>query len=316
MFNKKISNKLKEIIKEKNGKNYIVLDCDNTILMNDIQFATTHYILKNMLFTISIDELRNKLLPRFSSQKREIEKFINLYSKTFNKELTSLEVLEFQANYEYMIRMLYIEYKVDITFIMLSNKDISEILEITKRAISYHKGLNFDIEEFKYNNNKSNFKTGLSISMEMKSLIKSMYENNIDIYVVSASATIIVEEVLKPISKYITKIYGMTLEIENDKFTGFFDSNAIQPMGKEKVKTIDKYIYPLYNKGPLIVAGDSMGDEAMLTNYKDTKLSLLIDRNRTDDFKKLIDKENDRYMVQRVDEYQGIFIEGDKSLTI
>ncbi len=316
MFNKKISNKIEKIIKEKKGKNYIVLDCDNTILMNDIQFASIHFILKNMLFTISVDELRDKLLPKFSSKKSELEKFINLYSNAINKELNSNEVLEFQANYENISQIIYLNYKTDLTFIMLSDKSINEILEITKKAISYHKGLNFGVENFKFNDKKSTFKTGLSISMEMKNLIKIMYENDIDVFVVSASATMIVEEVLKPISKYITKIYGMTLEIKNNKFTGFFDSNTIQPLGKEKVKTIDKYIYPLYNKEPLIVAGDSMGDEPMLTNYKDTKLSLLIDRNRTDDFKKLIDKEDERYLVQRVDEYQGIFIEGDKSLTI
>ncbi len=316
MFNKKIINKIEEIIKEKKGENYIVLDCDNTILMNDVQFACTHYILKYMLFTISVEELKNKLLPKFSSKKTDIEKFINLYSNAIGKDLSSDEVLEFQASYEYMIRMLYIEFKIDITYIMLSDKNLDEILGIMKKAISYHKGLNFGIDEFIYKDKKTTLKTGLSISMEMSEFIKKMYKNNIDVYVVSASVTMVVEEVLKPIKSYITKIYGMSLEFNSDnKLTGFFDENFIQPIGKGKVEIINRYIYDKYAKGPLIVAGDSMGDEPMLVNYEDTKLSLLIDRNRKGDFNKLIENENDRYMVQRVDEYMGVFIEGTESRT-
>ena len=43
MWNKKLENRLNEVIeKYKNSGNYAVFDCDNTILMNDIQFALIH----------------------------------------------------------------------------------------------------------------------------------------------------------------------------------------------------------------------------------------------------------------------------------
>lgn len=47
MWNKKINEKISYLIDNYANKGeYAVFDCDNTILMNDVQFALTYYILK------------------------------------------------------------------------------------------------------------------------------------------------------------------------------------------------------------------------------------------------------------------------------
>ena len=46
-----------------------------------------------------------------------------------------------------------------------------------------------------------------------------------------------------------------------------------------KVEAIERFIRPKYNgKGPILVAGDAVGDENMLTEYKDTKILLIMKR--------------------------------------
>lgn len=162
----------------------------------------------------------------------------------------------------------------------------------------------------------SSYKTGISIVKEMFELIKYLNENKIDVYVISASSKILVKTILKPLEKYITDIYGMEIDIKEDKLIGTYNREKINTRGIGKTEVIDKYIKPKYNKDPLIVAGDDIGDYEMLTKYKDTKISLLIDRNRNNKFKNLILSSEEKYVVQRVDETLGIFIDSDKSITI
>ncbi|WP_257615466.1 HAD family hydrolase [Streptobacillus notomytis] len=160
------------------------------------------------------------------------------------------------------------------------------------------------------------YKTGLKIAKEMKELIKEFHKNNIDVYVISGSPRFHVEEVLKPLNQYIKKIYGRELEIKDNKITGEFQKDSIKTFYEGKVEIIEKYIYPKYNKAPLFVAGDSMGDYDMLTKYDETEISLIIDRNRNGKFKELLELNDDKYLKQPVDETIGIFIDAEESITL
>ena len=59
-----------------------------------------------------------------------------------------------------------------------------------------------------------------------------------------------------------------------------------------------------------------MGDFDMLTGFENTKISILIDRNRMDQFKNLLNISDKRYIKQCVNENLGIFISEEKSLTL
>ena len=150
----------------------------------------------------------------------------------------------------------------------------------------------------------------------MSELIKRLHNNNIDVYVISASTFEVVDSVLQPLKKYISKIYAKKIINKNNIFTGLLDENELRITSLDKKIIIEDILKQKYNKDPIIVAGDSMGDFDMLTGFKNTKISILIDRNRNDKFQNLLNISDNRYMKQCVDENLGIFISKEKSITL
>ncbi|CAM3201188.1 HAD family hydrolase [Streptobacillus ratti] len=318
MWKENIKNKIDEFIKKnKNNGHYAIFDCDNTILMNDIQFALIHYILKFKKYKTTPKMFKDFLYRNFPNEKNISDEFLEIFERAYISENTSDTYLEFLANVEDLVEYLFFKYdSFDITTIFFIDMKEEELRELIQKAINYHNSLEFSHENWIYENNISTYKTGLSISKEMAELIKEFHENNIDVYVISGSPRFQVEEVLKPLNKYIKKIYGRELEIKNDKITGEFQKESIKTFYEGKVEVIEKYIYPKYNKAPAFIAGDSMGDYHMLTEYDETEISLIIDRNRTGKFKELFELNSDRFLKQPVDETIGIFIDAEKSITL
>lgn len=316
MWNEKAKKRIDYLLENYENKNeYAVFDCDNTILMNDIQFAMVYYILKFKKFKITKEQYFNSLLELFPNEKEIIENFFSIYDEMEKAEKDSDEYLKFLANYEDIVEYIYLKYHYDITSFLISGLTEIEVENLILDAIKYHENVEFGVENFIFEDSISSYKTGLKITEEMENLIKELNNKNIFVYIISGSPTIFVKIALKSLNSKISNIWGRELEIVNGIYTGYMKKDEIFPMGDGKTKIIDEFLVSKYNKGPLIVAGDSMGDYPMLTKYEDTKLSLLIDRNRKDKFKELILKNDDRYIAQRVDERIGIFIPGNESIT-
>lgn len=319
MWNKKLENRINEVIeKYKNSGNYAVFDCDNTILMNDIQFALIHYLLKFKKFKITASELRSFLNSEFPNDSLIINSFCDIFEKTYNKDINTMEYLEFLANFSDFVEYLYFKYdKFDLNiYFSYKNMNYSELQTLINEAISYHSNSDFGTENWIYEDNISTYKIGLKIADEMSELIKQLYNNGIDVYIISASTLEVVESVLKPLEKYITKIYAKKMVNKNNIFNGLLDKNELKISSLDKKIIIDSILKSKYNKDPIIVAGDSMGDFDMLTGFENTKISILIDRNRMDQFKNLLNISDKRYIKQCVNENLGIFISGEKSLTL
>ena len=118
----------------------------------------------------------------------------------------------------------------------------------------------------------------------MANLYHELKRNGIDVYIISASMQEIIEVFATD------KSYGYNLEIENvyamklkltadnillDEYN--YDIPFTQKEGKSE--TINKFIKPKYNgRGPILVAGDAVGDESMLTEFKDTEVLLIMKR--------------------------------------
>lgn len=131
---------------------------------------------------------------------------------------------------------------------------------------------------------KTSYDNGLRIRPEIANLFYELRRHNIDVYIVSAS----MQEVIEVFAT--DKSYGYNLDMENiyamklkttkndillDEYN--YENPLTQRIGK--AQTIDKFIRPKYNgKGPILVAGDAVGDENMLTEYKDTKVLLIMKR--------------------------------------
>ena len=147
------------------------------------------------------------------------------------------------------------------------------------------------------------YDNGLRIRPEMANLYHELKRNGIDVYIISASMQELIEVFATD------KSYGYNLDVENiyamklksttdniliDEYN--YDIPFTQREGKSE--TINKFIKSKYNgRGPILVAGDAVGDESMLTKFEDTEVLLIMKREgKLDDVAKdsraLIQKRN------------------------
>ena len=153
------------------------------------------------------------------------------------------------------------------------------------------------------------YKSGLRTQPEIANLFHEFQKNGIEVYIVSAS----LEDIVKVFASdksygYNLKpenVYGMRLEMNKDKYLSQYKKGYPQTQTKGKVETINKFLKPKHGgKDPILVAGDSGGDENMLTEYKGTKVLLLMKRKgKLDDVAK--DK---RALIQRRNEQTGLLV--------
>lgn len=153
------------------------------------------------------------------------------------------------------------------------------------------------------------YKSGLRTQPEIANLFHELQKNGIEVYIVSAS----LEDIVKVFASdksygYNLKpenVYGMRLEMNKDKYLSQYKKGYPQTQTKGKVETINKFLKPKHGgKDPILVAGDSGGDENMLTEYKGTKVLLLMKRKgKLDDVAK--DK---RALIQTRNEQTGLLV--------
>ena len=148
------------------------------------------------------------------------------------------------------------------------------------------------------------YKSGLRTQPEIANLFHEFEKNGIKVYVVTAS----LEDVVKVFASdrsygYNLKperVYGMRLEMDKDMYKGEYMKGYPQTQTKGKVEVINKFIKTQHGgKEPILVAGDSGGDENMLTEYKGTKVLLLMKRkgkldNLVNDTRALIQTRNEQ----------------------
>ena len=84
-----------------------------------------------------------------------------------------------------------------------------------------------------------------------------------------------------------------------------------------KSETIRRLILNENNYGPILVGGDSDGDYAMLTDFCETDLGIIIDRERKgniNDLKSEALAGSNRYILQARDQFSKCFIEEERSI--
>lgn len=164
------------------------------------------------------------------------------------------------------------------------------------------------------------YKRGLRLAPEMSNLINVLRDSGFDVYVCSASHEAVVR-VFAGLPKYgynipPENVIAMKTKIENGVYLGEYDYSNGYPQTQQKGKStaIRQILVSKYGYGPVFVAGDSQGDFNMSTEFPDTRLTLIINRLRADDFGKLglealkqIGAERARYVLQGRDENTGQF---------
>ena len=128
------------------------------------------------------------------------------------------------------------------------------------------------------------WKSGLRLLPEMQQLQQRLREQGFDVWICSAAVQ---EAILKPAcapefgyGNSPDRVIGMRLQRdEQGRILPRLLENYPATYGPGKTEVIRQLLVSRYGYGPALVAGDSEGDENMLSDFPDTQLSLIVDRN-------------------------------------
>jgi phosphoserine phosphatase len=174
------------------------------------------------------------------------------------------------------------------------------------------------------------WKNGMRLVPEMQELYAQLRSNGFDVWVCSASFI----DVIKGIAAYPKFGYNqpedmiIAMELERDadgRILPVYRRGYVQTQGKGKTENIKRFLVKRYGYGPVFVAGDSEGDQNMMQDFQETKLSLIINRLRSPSsdigrFSKIATdnygKDNPRWLLQGRDENKGVFIATQASIPL
>lgn len=222
---------------------YAVFDCDETLINGDIEYAVLKY-----LFTTG---------DRFKISEQELESIL----KDFNIKYSDFRDTELGEEFSKICSRAY-NYSggISITSKVLKNYTKKEITELAKLAFDRY----------------------ITKKESMFNLIQYLKNNDIEIYICSASEHTLVSYVASLFGLTEDKVLAVKLEFINDKNTG---KEIVNTRGINKVKAIKELGY---DNDPFLIAGDSDGDYYMFTRFnilhgmvinskENTKVNELID---------------------------------------
>lgn len=203
---------------DKNTKNYVVFDCDDTIIDGDIGQLAYNYILDNDLFKIDFDDILKIAKEKYGILDLNRQNYLEIASKYYHSN------------------------GIDLTSLFWIGFNSSEAQNLLIEAMQ--------------KTNKVKFKE------EFRNLFNLFKENDIEIYICSASLRIFVELIANEYGIKKENVLAIELETIDDKFTGNEIGIITRRQGKvEAIKSLG------YNYPPIIIGGDSDGDYAMLTRF-------------------------------------------------
>lgn len=211
---------------------------------------------------------------------------------------------------------------------LLKNYKTEEVYNLCEKAYASMTKEKIRVEEFISPEIKSaagrisiKYFVGIRSLDEMVDLYQSLEENGIDCYIVSASFIDIVRAfATDPSNNYKMKgekVLGLRLMKDDEgKILPKFDKDFPISIREGKVQTINKLIKNDRNYGPIMVGGDSDGDFAMLKEYDQTDVSLIIHRANSgliDDLRQKARNGSLRYYSQGRNLLEASFIPSKKS---
>ncbi|MBF8969687.1 haloacid dehalogenase-like hydrolase [Streptococcus sp. NLN76] len=175
------------------------------------------------------------------------------------------------------------------------------------------------------------FKRGIRKVKEVQDLYQTLMKNGIDVYVNSASYY----DVILPFAT--SKEYGYGVPEENvfamrlskseeGVIMPELDSAFTQTQGSGKTETINQFMAPKQGDSqPILIAGDSNGDYAMLSDFPELKMGLIFNLLRNPEkgigllAKEAVadyDQEQPLYYLQGRDENKGVLISSQQTIPL
>lgn len=297
---------------------YAVFDCDNTTVIHDVTHTMILYQIENLRFAsapdhLFLDGLGDNVdfpLEGLGISAREMgQSLADEYFSLMNEMNDSL-FKDFRARFIAFIEAVDESYDYGTLCLwepsLATGFNEEDLKSLGRESLSYwlSQGRAWD-EEWASPDGRYSFTVhkGLVLTPEMKNLYRSLSRSGITPYVCSASPEWLVElffsEFASDLNVPAEHIFGLRF-VNNPDGSWAYDETAIQPFKEGKVACIDKNIAPMHGgSAPLLVAGDSNGDVAMLTAYPDMKIGLIIDWGRTGEIGTLAAKADGRYFSQK-----------------
>lgn len=299
-----------------NKGGYAVFDCDNTTIIHDVTHTLMVYQIENLCFSLAPEHLfldglgvvdfpldGLELTAREMGQKLSDEYYSlkEMYCDSLYRDFRARFLAFYTAigkNYDYGTLCLW-EPSLAAGF------EAEELQALGRRSLSHwlSQGRAWDEE---WTSPDGRFfgmaHKGLVITPEMRDLYRSLSRAGIVPYICSASPEWLVE-LLACDPKYgfslpPEQVFGVRFQ-ENEDGSWHYSADYPQPFKEGKVRCIDRYIAPLHCGGePLMVAGDSEGDLAMLTAYPQMQLGLVINWNKGGKIGELACRNDGRYVSQ------------------
>ncbi|MFX0549539.1 haloacid dehalogenase-like hydrolase [Hathewaya histolytica] len=260
-------------------------------------------------------------------------------TKSLDEIKKTTEYKDFIAKTRYLYASIGESFSSDVSYpwvtYLFAGMNEKEVAELTKKSNQYW--LKHELGEETWTSPAElkgkagvvsvKFNTGLRTLKEQQNLYKTLMANGIDVYICSASFIDVVRAFAtdSEFGYELPKENVFAMELERDDkgvIKSEFRKGYDQTQSKGKTKTIERFLVKKHGgQGPLIVGGDSAGDVAMLSDFKDTKFSLIVNRCKGGDLGKLskeaadtIGKDDARYYLQGRDENTGEFRPTQKSV--
>lgn len=341
-------------------KPFAVFDWDNTSIIGDVEEALLYYMVRNVSFKMEPEELY-ELIRKNVDKKDYPKKFNNIDNQRVNIDLISqdikrayeklyenldsfeggktLEEVQDTDYYQEFVSKILYRYRASefdpeaedpycwMSFLLKNYKTV-EVYDLCKGAYASMKKERIRVEEFVSPDIKSEagrisikYFVGIRPLDEMVDLYRSLEENGIDCYIVSASFIDIVRAFATDTNNNYKmkedKVLGLRLmKDDEEKILPKFDKDFPISIREGKVQTINKLIKKDRNYGPIMVGGDSDGDFAMLKEFDQTDLSLIIHRANSgliDDLRQKARKGSLRYYSQGRNLLEASFVPSNKS---
>lgn len=250
------------------------------------------------------------------------------------------QYMDFKAKLRYLYSAIGESFSSDVSYpwvtYLFKGMTSDEVAKLTEKSNDYWLKEKLGVETWTSSENMPGkagvvsvtFDTGLRTIKEQQNLYKTLMKNGIDVYICSASYIDVVKEfATNPKYGYELpkeNIYAMELlKAEDGRIKAELNPDYFQTQGKGKTETINKFLVPVHKKGPVIAGGDSNGDYYMLSDFEDTKVSLIINRCKGGKIGELCDKaidtmgqKDERYFLQGRNNNTGEFIPSEKTILL
>ena len=267
---------------------------------------------------INITKIANDLDKRYAFL---YENYIKNQKMSLEKIKATEEFKDFRGKLAFLYEAIGGSFSHDVAYpwvlYLFDNMSVAEVQKLAKEANDF--GIGNKLGKYVIESSDKltgeagkvshQYKSGLRVQSETANLFHEFEKNGIKVYIVSAS----LEDIVKVFANdksygynlSADSVYGMRLEMNGNKYKAEYKHGYPQTQTKGKVEIINKFLKPNHGgKDPILVAWDSEGDFNMLSEYKGTKILLLMKRKgKLDNLAK--DK---RALIQTRSEETGLFV--------